>query len=50
MRRDTCPAERKVLEKSLRLLFATADLSAVNSYVLQQCDKLRPNPDPNPEP
>ena len=40
VRRDGCPAERKVLEKSLRLLFTTADLSAVKRYVLRQCDKL----------
>ena len=41
VRRDTCPAERKVLEKCLRILFATADLSAVKSFMLRQCDKLQ---------
>ena len=41
IRRDTCAAERKVLEKCLRLLFTTSDLSAVKSYVLRQCDKLQ---------
>jgi DNA polymerase zeta len=40
VRRDGCPAERKVLEKSLRLLFTTTDLSAVKSFFLRQCDKL----------
>lgn len=39
-RRDGCPAERKILEKCLRLLFAKGDLSAVKAYVLRQCDKL----------
>lgn len=40
IRRDGCPAERKILEKCLRLLFTSGDLSAVKSYVLRQCDKL----------
>ena len=42
VRRDGCPAERKVLERALRLLFsAQPDLSALKAYVLQQCDKIR---------
>ena len=41
VRRDGCAAERKVLEKCLRLLFTSADLSAVKSYLLRQCDKLQ---------
>eukprot|EP00127_Corallochytrium_limacisporum_P000880 Clim_evm13s29 gene=Clim_evmTU13s29 len=36
IRRDTCPATAKILGKSLRLLFSTADLSAVKSYVQKQ--------------
>lgn len=41
VRRDGCAADRKVLEKCLRLLFTTADLSAVKSYLLRQCDKVQ---------
>ena len=36
-----CAAERKVLEKALRLLFTSGDISAVKAYVLRQCDKLQ---------
>ena len=39
MRRDGCPAEAKLLEKCLRLLFTTNDLSAVKAYALRQFDK-----------
>ena len=41
VRRDGCGAERKVLEKCLRLLFTSGDLSAVKSYLLRQCDKIQ---------
>ena len=41
VRRDGCAAERKVLEKCLRLLFTSGDLSAVKAYMLRQCDKLQ---------
>ncbi|CAI8031969.1 DNA polymerase zeta catalytic subunit [Geodia barretti] len=40
VRRDTCPAVAKVLEKSLSLLFSTFDLSQVKSYVQRQLTKL----------
>ncbi|KAL1526822.1 hypothetical protein AB1Y20_015514 [Prymnesium parvum] len=40
VRRDGCPAERKVLERCLRLLFTTCDISLVKSYLLRQCDKI----------
>ena len=39
VRRDGCPAEAKLLEKCLRLLFTTNDLSAVKAYALRQFDK-----------
>lgn len=32
VRRDTCPAVAKTMERSLRLLFATRDLSEVTPY------------------
>ena len=31
VRRDSCPAEAKMLEKCLRLLFTSCDLSAVKA-------------------
>ena len=40
VRRDGCPAVVKMVEKSLRLLLSSLDLSAVKAYVLRQCDKL----------
>ena len=39
VRRDTCPAVAKTMERSLRLLFATRDLSEVQSCI-QQLPKL----------
>ena len=36
-----CAAERKIVEKALRLLFTSGDISAVKAYVLRQCDKLQ---------
>jgi len=35
VRRDTCPAVAKTMERSLRLLFATRDLSEVRANI---CD------------
>ena len=40
VRRDGCAAERKVLEKCLRLLFTSQDVSLVKTYLLRQCDKI----------
>eukprot|EP00966_Prymnesium_polylepis_P300201 6937551-Prymnesium_polylepis.1 len=40
VRRDGCAAERKVLEKCLRLLFTSHDVSLVKAYLLRQCDKI----------
>ncbi|KAJ8682714.1 hypothetical protein QAD02_018506 [Eretmocerus hayati] len=40
VRRDGCPAVAKVLEKSLRILFNTKDLSLVKQYVTRQLDKI----------
>ena len=40
VRRDGTPAEQKIEEKCLKLLFRTADLSAVKSYFQQQCFKI----------
>ena len=40
MRRDGCPAVGKVLEKALRLLFESRDVSLVKSYVQQQFRKV----------
>jgi DNA polymerase zeta len=36
VRRDTCGAVSKTVERSLRLLFATRDLSRVKAYLLRQ--------------
>ena len=40
VRRDGIPATVKILEKTLRLLFNTADVSLVKSYVQQQFRKI----------
>ena len=40
VRRDGTPAEQKIEEKALRILFETADLSGVKSYFQAQCDKI----------
>ncbi|KAL2868436.1 DNA-directed DNA polymerase zeta catalytic subunit REV3 [Aspergillus lucknowensis] len=40
IRRDGTPAEQKIEEKALKLLFRTADLSQVKSYFQRQCSKL----------
>ncbi|EOO01835.1 putative dna polymerase zeta catalytic subunit protein [Phaeoacremonium minimum UCRPA7] len=40
VRRDGTPAEQKIEEKALRLLFETADLSQVKAYFQKQCEKI----------
>ncbi|KAI5357435.1 Putative DNA-directed DNA polymerase, family B, exonuclease domain, ribonuclease H-like superfamily [Septoria linicola] len=40
VRRDGTPAEQKMEEKALKLLFRTADLSQVKSYFQAQCTKI----------
>jgi DNA polymerase zeta len=40
VRRDGTPAEQKMEEKALKILFRTADLSQVKSYFQKQCDKI----------
>jgi DNA polymerase zeta len=40
VRRDGTPAEQKVVEKALKVLFQTADLSQVKSYFQKQCFKI----------
>lgn len=40
VRRDGTPAEQKIEEKVLRLLFETADLSQIKAYFQAQCAKI----------
>jgi DNA polymerase zeta len=40
VRRDGTPAEQKIEETALKLLFRTADLSQVKSYFQSQCTKI----------
>ncbi|KAL1869842.1 hypothetical protein VTK73DRAFT_2916 [Phialemonium thermophilum] len=40
VRRDGTPAEQKIEERALKLLFETADLSQVKAYFQAQCDKI----------
>jgi DNA polymerase zeta len=40
VRRDGTPAEQKIEEKALKILFRTADLSQVKSYFQNQCSKI----------
>lgn len=40
IRRDGTPAEQKIEEKALKILFRTADLSQVKSYFQKQCEKI----------
>ncbi|GES65350.1 DNA polymerase zeta catalytic subunit [Aspergillus terreus] len=40
VRRDGTPAEQKIEEKALKLLFRTADLSQVKRYFQAQCTKI----------
>ncbi|KAB8290538.1 hypothetical protein EYC80_010963 [Monilinia laxa] len=40
VRRDGTPAEQKIEERALKILFRTADLSQVKSYFQEQCEKI----------
>ena len=40
VRRDGTPAEQKIEEKALKILFRSADLSQVKSYFQRQCTKI----------
>lgn len=40
VRRDTCPAVSKILEKSLRMLFESKDMSLIKSYLRTQWTKI----------
>ena len=40
VRRDGTPAEQKIEEKALKILFRTADLSEVKRYFQKQCSKI----------
>ncbi|KAI4127173.1 MAG: hypothetical protein LQ338_003350 [Usnochroma carphineum] len=40
VRRDGTPAEQKIEEKALKILFRTADLSEVKKYFQRQCSKI----------
>ncbi|WPG98667.1 DNA polymerase zeta catalytic subunit [Acrodontium crateriforme] len=40
VRRDGTPAEQKIEEKALKLLFRTSDLSEVKRYFVAQCSKI----------
>jgi DNA polymerase zeta len=40
VRRDGTPAEQKIEEKALKILFRTADLSEVKRYFQEQCTKI----------
>ncbi|XP_018599271.1 DNA polymerase zeta catalytic subunit isoform X1 [Scleropages formosus] len=40
VRRDNCPAVSKILERSIKLLFDTRDISQVKQYVQRQCMKI----------
>jgi DNA polymerase zeta len=40
VRRDGTPAEQKIEEKALKILFRTSDLSQVKSYFQKQCEKI----------
>uniref|UniRef100_A0A674C2Q5 DNA polymerase zeta catalytic subunit n=1 Tax=Salmo trutta TaxID=8032 RepID=A0A674C2Q5_SALTR len=39
-RRDGCPAVSKILERSIKLLFETRDISQVKQFVQHQCGKV----------
>ncbi|KAK9818869.1 hypothetical protein WJX74_003598 [Apatococcus lobatus] len=43
VRRDTCPAVAKIMERCLRILFATRDLSQVKAYLERQWSKILAN-------
>lgn len=41
IRRDACPLVQKALEKTLRILFETRDISLVKRYVQRLCNRLQ---------
>ena len=43
IRRDSCPAVSKILERSLRTLFESKDLSRVKAYLTKQWEKILRN-------
>ena len=43
MRRDGTPAQQKIVEAALKILFRTADLSLVKDYFQRQCLKILNN-------
>jgi DNA polymerase zeta len=43
VRRDSCPAVAKIMERSLRLLFASADLSTLRHYLQRQWTRILAN-------
>lgn len=43
VRRDACPAVAKIMERMLRILFSTADLSAVRDYLERQWGRILEN-------
>lgn len=43
VRRDTCPAVAKCMERALRIVFATKDLSQVKAYLTRQWTKILSN-------
>lgn len=40
VRRDGCPAVKKILQKALQILFDTKDLSLVKKYTVRQFSKI----------
>ncbi|XP_059838914.1 DNA polymerase zeta catalytic subunit isoform X2 [Hypanus sabinus] len=40
VRRDSCSAVSKILERSIKLLFETRDISQIKQYVQRQCTKI----------
>uniref|UniRef100_A0A4W3J521 DNA polymerase zeta catalytic subunit n=1 Tax=Callorhinchus milii TaxID=7868 RepID=A0A4W3J521_CALMI len=40
VRRDSCPAVSKILERSIKLLFETRDISQIKQYLQRQCMKV----------
>ncbi|XP_032398313.1 DNA polymerase zeta catalytic subunit isoform X2 [Etheostoma spectabile] len=40
VRRDSCPAVSKILQRSIKLLFETRDISQVKQFVQHQCVKI----------
>lgn len=43
VRRDGTPAQQKIEEAALKILFRTSDLSRVKDYFQRQCDKILSN-------